>query len=237
MSPASAVALVQTIVRQCIAHGPNARWKDVEAARAAGTAGRFGTDGTAAQVSPIVSGHPGAPEPPVGQPQPTVASAPPIGPVRTSSGTSSGTSFVAGIPLGRTSPAQLRDVARICRAHELGEVSVTPWRSIMFVNVEVNTVLLAARIAAAGLVTSAADPSHGVVACIGRAGCWQTELDTLAEAADAIADRSAGAHQLGSLHVSGCAKSCATTEPVDVLLLGRDDSSGFDIVRAAAERS
>jgi sulfite reductase beta subunit-like hemoprotein len=90
---------------------------------------------------------------------------------------------------------------------------------------------LLADLAAIGLITTVEHPAHGVITCIGRAGCWQTELDTLALAADIIADRVAFGGPGETVHVSGCSKSCACHDPVAVTLLGRDDSSGFDMVR------
>ncbi|MCU1392328.1 MAG: precorrin-3B synthase [Ilumatobacteraceae bacterium] len=141
------------------------------------------------------------------------------------------TSIVGGIVLGRTDPAQLRTIAALCTRHGVTEVGVTPWRSLVLPAAG-NPDAMLAELAALGLIVDASHPASGVVACIGRAGCWQTELDTLAEA-DAVI---AGRRDLGraaTVHVSGCAKSCASHSPVDVTLMGRDDSSGFDVVRGA----
>jgi len=148
--------------------------------------------------------------------------------------TASGVHVVAGMPLGRTNPIQLRDVAKACATNGSNGLSISPWRSIV---VECASVTAASGLVdgleAAGLVTTADHPAHGVITCIGRAGCWQTELDTLLVAAEVIADRAAFGSLGETVHVSGCAKSCACHDAVAVTLLGRDDSSGFDIVRSA----
>jgi precorrin-3B synthase len=193
-----ATGVVLDIVRACIAHGPDARRKDV-------------TD-----------------EPGVGSTDPSSASGfvPPLGHLATPDGAV----FVAGVPLGRTSPEQLRAVARTCRRFDARSVSVTPWRSLVFAPGVPSAPALADELDRIELITSATHPAHGVVACIGRDGCWQTELDTLGEAALVVARRSSGDLVASTVHVSGCAKSCAGRGPVALTLLGRDDSSGFDLV-------
>lgn len=118
------------------------------------------------------------------------------------------------------------DAATIARLAELGvPLRITPWRTIAL------AAAFEAVAEALGLIVDAADPAAGVVACIGAAGCWQTEADTGVEAERVVADRRrTGGASLGGVHVSGCDKRCATRAPVALTLVGRVDGSGFDRV-------
>ena len=87
----------------------------------------------------------------------------------------------------------------------------------------------------------------GAETCIGAAGCWQTEADTLVEAERVVALRASGAAvagpikaggesdtSTGTIHVTGCDKRCATRGPVATTFIGRTDGSGFDEVASRA---
>jgi precorrin-3B synthase len=77
-----------------------------------------------------------------------------------------------------------------------------------------------AQAASAGLHVHPADPAVGVVCCIGAAGCWQTDCDTLSRADALIADRPAHLPLGARVHVSGCDKFCASRARFDLTLVG-----------------
>ncbi|WP_421121442.1 hypothetical protein ACE2AJ_08895 [Aquihabitans daechungensis] len=138
-----------------------------------------------------------------------------------------------GARLGRIGPDVLTGLADLVDARPGAELRVTPWRSFAVVVPDdggrsVHDAVH--ELAALGLIVGTDDPAADVVACTGAAGCWQTEVDTLAEAERQIARRSSGG---SSLHVTGCDKRCATRSPVACTLVGRPDGSGFDEVAAS----
>lgn len=144
-----------------------------------------------------------------------------------------GESFVlAGARFGRIDARSLAQLVAL-----RSDLRVTPWRSIAVAVPTADDVAegsLLDRLACLGMIVDPADAAAGVVSCIGAAGCWQTEADTLTEAERFVAEQEAGAAAVpGIVHVSGCDKRCATREPVGVTLLGRPDGSGFDEVRTA----
>jgi precorrin-3B synthase len=102
---------------------------------------------------------------------------------------------------------------------QAGDVRITPWR-ILLVEGE-----------ASGLP---ADPADGslmrIEACPGAPDCPQASVETRDLA------RRLAAHITGRLHVSGCAKGCASSLPADIVLTGRDGryDLAFD-ARAGAE--
>jgi sulfite reductase beta subunit-like hemoprotein len=143
---------------------------------------------------------------------------------------------VAAARFGRVNAATLRAISHLLRRHQLATMCVTPWRSFAFACTSLPEAAdVLAEGAAIGLLTAPDDPAVGVIACIGAHGCWQTQLDTLAEAGRFIAHRPAGLQPGALVHVSGCDKFCATRAPVTLTLLGRTDQKGFDVLWPQAE--
>lgn len=132
---------------------------------------------------------------------------------------------VVGARFGRTNAAGLEALASLVTTGIVASCRVTPWRTVL-VNAPARRAEVASVCRSAGWLVDATDPAVGIVACIGVKGCFQSSLDTLAEAEAQVRLRAGGAH--GTVHVSGCDKRCATRGPVDVTLLGRSDGSGFD---------
>jgi precorrin-3B synthase len=115
-------------------------------------------------------------------------------------------------------------------------VRVTPWRAFAFSCASTTqAAAVLADAASIGLLTNRQDPVLGVIACIGAAGCWQTQLDTLAEAERFVANRPADLEPGALVHVSGCDKFCVTRATVTLTLLGRTDQTGFDALGPHAE--
>ncbi|MFC4000528.1 precorrin-3B synthase [Prauserella oleivorans] len=130
---------------------------------------------------------------------------PPVGPV-------AGGIVVAAPPFGRLSAAVLR---------ELGDVVVTPWR----------TVVLARPGAADGtdLVTDPAAPSLGVSACIGSPGCAKSRADVRADAHGIAA---AGV----TAHVAGCERRCGRPRGPHVDVVATDGGYRVDGTFVTVER-
>jgi precorrin-3B synthase len=125
--------------------------------------------------------------------------------------------------LGRLGPRVVAGVAAAAERHGGGVVRLTPWRSLLVADVPAERATgLARELAALGLVVDPADPAASVVACVGSAGCSAGAADTLADAHDVVdRRRTAGSWPAGaaSVHVSGCAKRCASRRPCDVTLV------------------
>ncbi len=81
-----------------------------------------------------------------------------------------------------------------------------------------------------GFVIDARDPAAHVVACVGAAGCRSGAVDAAGDARAVIDGLRARPRDGGprSVHVSGCAKACASRARHDVTLVGRDDGT-YDV--------
>ena len=170
-----------------------------------------------------------------GELAPVDASGPPIGVVAQRQ---SGYSMIGAMPLlGRTSGAILAAVATL--ADEVGSpsVHVTPWRSLLVVDVpDAESAKVLARLSQLGLVTDANDPALGVVACAGARGCPAGSVDTQRDATALItALRDESVNAPFTVHLSGCAKRCAdATTDFDVTLVGTGAGGTYDLVRRGA---
>ncbi len=75
----------------------------------------------------------------------------------------------------------------------------------------------------AGLVVSPADPRRRIAACAGKSACASGRID----ARGLAARLAAGLGEVGSLHVSGCAKGCARSAPAGLTIVGLDAGVGL----------
>jgi precorrin-3B synthase len=247
--------LARRLAETCIQHGPHARPADV--ASSTGPAALAAAIGAARAWLPSPLPRHARPPLQIGiapwphtlaEPQPNGAGV-------------AGADYLtrAAARFGRVNAATMAGLGGLLRRHQLDSLTITPWRSFAFACSSADHAAAVLEDAAAlGLLTDTRDPAFGVITCIGSAGCWQTELDTLAEAERFVAARAQppiqpaspgaraglGSHfghaGLGShgghtalepgalVHVSGCDKLCATRAPVTLTLLGRTDQSGFD---------
>ena len=132
-------------------------------------------------------------------------------------------------PFGALDAAMLRCVAVVAARTDLGELRLTPWRTILIPTFEGPTPVIP------GFIVDDDDPLLGAAACVGHEGCERGTTVTRADAILLAAMLPTGA----SLHVSGCAKGCAKASPSTFTLVGRDGR--YDLVRGgragdAAER-
>ena len=118
-------------------------------------------------------------------------------------------------PFGRLEPWQLRKLAEAADS----DIRLAPWRAVYFRGPTPDI----------GLIADPANPLLRVDACPGAPACASSSVDTrrLAVAIAAKGPR-------GTVHVSGCAKGCARTEPADLVLVG--EGGGYGVVRNGTAR-
>ncbi len=117
-----------------------------------------------------------------------------------------------GAPFGQF-PAQA--LADVITAGDARALRVTPWRLALLEGAQ--------PVDAPEFVTNPQDPILTTDACPGAPFCPQAQVETRALA------RQLAPRVTGSLHVSGCAKSCARMGPASVTLVGRNGR--FDLVK------
>jgi precorrin-3B synthase len=139
--------------------------------------------------------------------------------------------ILAGLPFGRTDVEGLHRLAGLARDAGIHEIRLSPWRGFAFCGLSADGAAgLRAALRGEGLVVEADDPRLAVSACAGAPACARGEAPALADAtvlADAMAPLLADGL---SLHVSGCAKSCAHPGSADLTLVGRDGR--YDVIVA-----
>ncbi len=120
-------------------------------------------------------------------------------------------------PLGRLDASMLDGVARL--ASEFGDASLrlTPWQSLLLPNIRVeDATTVSAHLQHLGLLCDSADALAQLIACTGSAGCGKGLADTKADArtlALRLQERPQG------VHLSGCARSCASAHVAPATLL------------------
>ena len=132
-------------------------------------------------------------------------------------------------PLGRLDAGGLDELAAALEAHGAGWFVLTPQRGLLVPGMPIGPADgLAEALARLGFVVDATDPAAGVVACAGRPGCTAAHADTKADG-HRVAEhlRAAGAGPHPTVHVSGCAKRCASRRPHEVTLVAGPD--GYDL--------
>jgi precorrin-3B synthase len=138
-----------------------------------------------------------------------------------------------GLPYGQIEAATLAALADLAERHGDGTLRTTPWRALLIVNVaESDTVALAARAEALGLITDAADPRRAIAACPGKPACGNATVETRADAAH-LALRGTLAPLV---HVSGCAKGCAHAGSAELTLVGANGLYNLVIAGRAGDR-
>lgn len=154
--------------------------------------------------------------------------------------------------LGRLDSAALRclaDLAQVVEHRDAGVFRLTPWRSVLFCGVaRSHAAAMSKNLTDGGFLSDPQDSGAAVVACSGSTGCLSGLVDALGDAHAII--ESLHHHATGPLavHVSGCAKRCASKNTemftlvgsspnrYDVFLPGREDPtrSGQTTVEALA---
>jgi precorrin-3B synthase len=139
-----------------------------------------------------------------------------------------------GAAFGRCESAVLAALAHELSSAGASEVRLSPWRTIYACNVDGDR---GARLVAAagrmGWIVDDADPMLRVDACPGAPQCAATSLATRCDART-LSMLFAKAQFTGSLHVSGCAKSCARSVPANLALVG--DGDGYRVIYRGTTR-
>lgn len=148
--------------------------------------------------------------------------------------------------LGRIDAAGLAAVSEVADIFGHGAVRLTPWRSFLIPDIEADRATDAlAVLGRAGLVCRDDNPLSRLVACAGNSGCasGMTDTKTDAQKLAGLLRESAGR---GTVHISGCSKSCAVPGTADITLVGvanglhdlyrRDPTGGTRFGARLAER-
>lgn len=132
------------------------------------------------------------------------------------------------VPFGQMQARDLAALADRFAALGIMELRVAPWRALYAPALDADTATKAIAAGRAyGLVADPSDPRLRIDACPGAPACPSASVETRSTAM-ALAPHLAKAN-IRSLHVSGCAKGCACSEPADLTLVGLDGS--FGVVR------
>ncbi len=123
-------------------------------------------------------------------------------------------------PLGRLTPGMLRGAASIARQWGDGSLRVSPWQSLLLPNLDpAHREQAQTALAGLGLLCHADAPLARIVACTGSHGCAKAAAATKADAVTLA--RLLGPGAPGSVHLSGCARSCAVAHVAPATLLAR----------------
>jgi len=123
-------------------------------------------------------------------------------------------------PQGRLTPAMLRGAARVAREHGDGSLRLSPWQSLVLTNLQAQHIDHAqAELSALGLLCHDHEPLARISACTGASGCAKALGETKADAVTLAALLGPGLP--GSVHLSGCPRSCAVAHVAPATLLAR----------------
>ena len=134
-------------------------------------------------------------------------------------------------PFGRLEARQLRRLIALAAEAGAPDLRLSPWRSLYVgVRDEASAQALLDGAREVGLVVDDDDPLLRVVACPGAPDCRSSSVDTRGDARRLTA--LAATHGYGgNIHVSGCAKGCARSDPSDLVLVGK--TGGYWLIRNA----
>jgi precorrin-3B synthase len=143
--------------------------------------------------------------------------------------------FGLAVPFGSADASLWLAIAALSEQYGDGEIRVTPSRSLLLLGVQsADAAQLAAAARQHGLLVEPGDPLLRVVACVGAPRCSAAWGETR-ELARTLAQQLPPG--LASLHVSGCAKSCASSGPSDITLIRDADGCklgfGLDAAQTA----
>ena len=135
-----------------------------------------------------------------------------------------GRSWVGVAPLlGRCRGETLLAMCNTLEAYTK-DLRLTPWRGVLAAGIATDQTAEALRSlteCSPDLLLDSEDPASSVIACAGSQGCVSGFTDTIADAAALISDQQAATFAMrGTVHLSGCAKLCASRAPQEVTLIG-----------------
>lgn len=142
-----------------------------------------------------------------------------------------------GAPSGRLRADDLAALAQLAETKGFGELRLTPWRAVILPCAREASARAMIDVAESReLIVAADDPRLAVIACSGAPECPQALAPTRNLAARLAPLAARLARGSAALHISGCAKGCASPLAAKITLVAT--TRGFDLVdegRAADE--
>ncbi|MGB3262821.1 MAG: precorrin-3B synthase [Microcoleus sp.] len=127
------------------------------------------------------------------------------------------------LPLGKLESKQLRNLANLAQNLASGTLRLTPWQNLLISDIPNSQVSeVKQQIADLGLHSSATNLDSCLVACAGSSGCASAATDTQSHALTMAKDlaQKLTIDRSINIHFSGCEKSCAQHQPMDITLIG-----------------
>ncbi len=134
--------------------------------------------------------------------------------------------FTLTLPFGQMETGAFAGAAALAEHFGDGTLRLTPWRSLMIVNVAPKKMTELTRLGQElGFITDASDRRLAITTCPGSPACASAAAATRTDAAFlAASDLPLPA----LLHIAGCAKGCAYPHAAPVTFVGQ--SNGYDII-------
>src|SRR5262245_1650868 len=137
--------------------------------------------------------------------------------------------FGVGLTFGRIEAEALAHLADLSERFGDATLRATPWRALLLPGIAASDATrLATEVEALGLIANASDPRLNIFACVGAPSCQRASVDARGDAGRLAATIVDATHN-ETLHVSGCAKSCAHRGASSLTLVGRDGC--YDLIR------
>jgi precorrin-3B synthase len=133
-----------------------------------------------------------------------------------------------GVPFGCLESGQLRVLSEIS-----AELRLSPWRMLFIPAPDHATAEQLVAIARKAGFAGASDVRMHIQACPGRPACMSAHADTRLDAEIAARCMEESGFE-GTVHLSGCAKGCASSAPADITLVGVP--GGYRLMLRAAAR-
>jgi precorrin-3B synthase len=134
-------------------------------------------------------------------------------------------------PFGRIEAQQLHRLVAILDKAGASDIRLSPWRTLYVEARDRATACMLVEAAGAiGLVVDDANPILRIDACPGAPACRSSSVDTR-DLAVLLARRKFDR----TIHISGCAKGCARSEPAELVLVG--EHGRYGVVRNGTARS
>ncbi len=147
------------------------------------------------------------------------------------------TSVGAGVPVGRLTPKQMRQLADLATNFGQGELRLTVWQNVIIPHIRDAFVPTVQRsLQRLGFHTEASSATSGIVACTGNFGCKYSASDTKTHAAalaKELTKRKVSTEKPVNIHFTGCPHSCAQHYCGDIGFVGAklaDGSEGYHMV-------
>ncbi|MFK4823426.1 precorrin-3B synthase [Paenochrobactrum sp. BZR 588] len=127
--------------------------------------------------------------------------------------------YVSAMPfLGRLSPQDLQKLGIIALSAGADYFCLTPWQSFLIPNIDAEKAPAILRaLHEAGFATKSHDIAANIRACSGSKGCASALADTQSDAKQLA--QLLGQKTMPFIHLTGCAKSCASLSALPVTLL------------------